>query len=57
MHPLLTRFADLVSEGTIKDFQPIPNLTFTYEELEYLCNNGYIYESNNKFYAVVPKSF
>lgn len=57
MHSLLTRFADLVSEGTIKDLQPIPNLTFTYEELKYLCNNGYIYESNNKFYAVVPESF
>ena len=57
MHPLLTKFANLVSEGTIKDYQPIPNLTFTYEELEYLCNNGYIYESGNKFYALVPNSF
>ncbi len=57
MHRLLSRFADMVSEGEIKDLEPIPNKMFTYEELEYLWRNGYIYESNNVFYASVPDAF
>ena len=40
-----------------RDLEPIPNKTFTYEELEYLWRNGYIYESNNVFYASVPDAF
>lgn len=57
VHRLLSRFAELVSEGTIEDLKPIPNKTFTFEELEYLYNEGYIYENNDVFYANVPASF
>lgn len=57
MHRLMTKFAELVSEGEIKDLEPIPNNVFTYEELEYLYTNGIIYESNNQFIAVIPSSF
>lgn len=57
MHRLLARFAELVSEGTIEDLKPIPNKTFTFEELEYLYNEGYIYEDKDVFIASVPKSF
>ena len=57
MHRLLARFAELVSEGAITDLKPIPNKTFTFEELEYLYNEGRIYEDNDVFIASVPKSF
>lgn len=53
----MSRFAELVSEGTIKDLEPIPNLTFTKEELKYLFNEGCIYEYNNQFIAVIPEKF
>lgn len=59
MHRLVSRFAEMVAEGIIKDMKPIPNLSFSFEELEYLCNNGYMYVDrfNNQFIAVVPESF
>lgn len=44
----------MIDTGEIQDFKPIPNLTFTFEELEYLYNNCYIYESQNKFIAMIP---
>ena len=47
----------MVSEGEIEDMKPIPNKVFTFEELEYLYNEGYIYESSNVFYASVPDAF
>lgn len=54
MHPLLEKFVRMIDTGEIQDFKPIPNLTFTFEELEYLYNNCYIYESQNKFIAMIP---
>lgn len=57
MHRLLSRFAEMVSEGEIEDLKPIPNKVFTFEELEYLYNEGFIYVDNNTFYASVPDAF
>ena len=47
----------MVSEGEIEDLKPIPNKVFTFEELEYLYNEGFIYVDNNTFYASVPDAF
>ena len=59
MHRLLSRFAEMVAEGSVKKDEPLPNKSFTEEELEYLYNNGYIYvdASKNQFIAIVPDSF
>ena len=54
MHPLVEKFERMIASGEIKDFQPIPNLTFSLEELQYLYRQGYIYESDNKFIATIP---
>lgn len=51
MNPLLERFVELSEKGEVRDFEPIPNNVFTFEELEFLFNHGYIYESDNRFIA------
>ena len=51
MNPLLERFVELSEKGEVRDFEPIPNNVFTFEELEFLVNHGYIYESDNRFIA------
>ena len=52
MDSLLRRYAGYCSNGEVKEMQPLP-LLFTFEELEYLYNHGYITELGNKFIAVV----
>ena len=51
MHDLLKRYAGLVETGEIKVGQEIPQ-AFTFDELEYLYNGGYIYNDGSTFIAI-----
>lgn len=52
MHTLLQKYAGYCSSGEIKEMQPLPNKLFTFDELQYLFNNGYITEIDNQFIAI-----
>lgn len=56
MNRLMVKFADACADGTIEDMRPIPNRMFSFEELEYLYNQGCIYEDGNRFIASIPSS-
>ena len=48
MDRLVTKFAAMVNAGDIKDGDELPR-QFTFEELEYLFVNGYIYDDGTTF--------
>lgn len=52
MDTLLKKYAGLVESGEIKMGQEIPQV-FTFKELEYLYNNGFIYDDGSTFIALV----
>lgn len=56
MHPLVARFAALVEAGEIETGKEIPE-KFTFSELEYLYNNGFIYDDGRTFIAIVTDGF
>lgn len=51
MDILLKKYAGLVESGEIKVGQEIPQV-FTFDELEYLHNNGFIYDDGSTFIAI-----
>ena len=51
MDILLKKYAGLVESGEIKMGQEIPQ-AFTFDELEYLHNNGFIYDDGSTFIAI-----
>ena len=56
MNDLLKRYAGLVESGEIKVGQEIPQ-EFTFDELEYLYNSGYIYDDGSTFIAIETENF
>ena len=56
MDRLLTKFAAMVNAGEIKEGDELPT-RFTFEELEYLFINGYIYDDGSTFIVAVADGF
>jgi len=52
MHELLRKFYTNLVSGDIECFKPLP-LIFTFAELEYLYNEGYITVINDAFVSAV----
>ena len=51
MDILLKKYAGLVESGEIEINKEIPQV-FTFDELEYLHNNGFIYDDGSTFIAI-----
>ena len=51
MHELLKRFHGYMTSGDVEYLKPIPKY-FTFKELEYLYNEGYITVIGNEFVSV-----
>lgn len=51
MDTLLKKYAGLVESGEIRTGKEIPEV-FTFKELEYLYNNGFIYNDGSTFIAL-----
>ena len=49
----LDKFRELVENGTITGMEPLPNLLFTFRELNDLYNAGLIIEMDGQFVAIV----
>lgn len=48
MHELLKKFYGYMTSGDVEYFKPLP-IVFTFKELEYLYNEGYITVIDNRF--------
>ena len=56
MDELLKRYAGMCDAGDIKAGNELPR-QFTYRELEYLFNQGYIIADGNTFMAMITDGF
>ena len=56
MDELLKKYAGMCDAGTIRPGEELPK-KFTFNELEYLWANGYIYEDRNTFIVMVTDGF
>ena len=53
----LDKFRELVENGTITDMEPLPNLLFTFRELNALYNAGLIIEGKKNVEQVGEEAF
>lgn len=53
---MVVRFAAMVDTGEIEEGKELPK-RFTFDELEYLYNNGYIYDDGQTFVVIVTEGF
>lgn len=56
MNPLVVKFAAMVDTGDIEEGKELPR-QFTFDELQYLFVNGFIYDDGSTFIVAATEGF